>query len=84
MTLTAASGCYLWTLTSVEDIKRRFWPHEMTEAQLKDSKSLRTSFEVLADEILGCTPGSREQSLALTQLEQASFWAIAAIARRES
>jgi hypothetical protein len=44
---------------------------------------LRSSARFLADEILGLTPKSREQSLALTNLEQALFWANAAIARNE-
>jgi hypothetical protein len=33
--------------------------------------------------ILDLTPESREQSLAITHLEQATMWANAAIARRE-
>lgn len=36
-----------------------------------------------AHHILGVTPMSREQSLALTHLEEAVFWANAAIARNE-
>lgn len=42
---------------------------------------IREHFKNLALTVLDQTPPSREQSLALTHLEQALFWANAAIAR---
>lgn len=44
---------------------------------------LRREALKLAQRIIYYTPPSREQSLALTNLEQAIFWANAAIARNE-
>ena len=45
--------------------------------------SLREAAKSLAQDILDLTPPSREQSLALTKLEEAVMWANAAIARNE-
>ena len=45
--------------------------------------ALREKAKELALMILENTPPSREQSLALTELEQAIFWANASIARHE-
>ncbi len=44
---------------------------------------IRTGAWMLAEHILANTPPSREQSLALTNLEQAVMWANASIARNE-
>lgn len=44
---------------------------------------LRDEAKILGYNILKNTPPSREQSLAITNLEQAIFWANAAIARNE-
>lgn len=64
-----------------EEIKDRFWSHELDAYQRRDCDILRQKYEMLADAILAKTPESREQSLALTQLETSAFWAIASIAR---
>ena len=45
--------------------------------------NLRADAKKFAEYIVDNTPESREQSLALTNLEQAVFWANAAIARNE-
>lgn len=45
--------------------------------------AIRAKIKGLACFIIDGTPVSREQSLALTNLEQAMFWANAAIARNE-
>ena len=63
------------------EIHQRFWPHGLNGAQLATVEVLRVHFEQLAGAVVERTPTSREQSLALTQIEQASFWAVAAIAR---
>lgn len=47
-------------------------------------ETLREAARSLAVLIVELTPGSREQSIALTNLEQAVFWANAAIARNEA
>lgn len=46
-------------------------------------QAIRACGKELATLILSTTPVSREQSLALTNLEQAVMWANAAIARNE-
>jgi hypothetical protein len=45
--------------------------------------AIREKAKELAALILASTPKSREQSVALTELETAIFWANAAIARNE-
>lgn len=45
--------------------------------------AIRAAAKALAGFILDNTPVSREQSLALTNLEQAVMWANASIARNE-
>lgn len=44
---------------------------------------LRALFGALAHGVVDMTPAGREQSLALTKLEEGLFFAIAAIARKE-
>jgi hypothetical protein len=43
----------------------------------------RASYKALATFLARELPGGREQSLALTHLEEGLFWAIAAIARNQ-
>lgn len=45
---------------------------------------IREAAATLADLLVHLCPGSRELSLALTNLEQCSMWANAAIARNEA
>lgn len=42
---------------------------------------LRGEFKHVAIAVIGNTPAGREQSLALTKLEEALYWAIGAIVR---
>ena len=44
---------------------------------------MRDAGKQLAEKVLALTPGSREQAVALTKIEEAIFWANAAIARNE-
>lgn len=44
---------------------------------------LRRVAKELGDEIINFVPPGREQSLALTNLEQTTMWAIAGIARNQ-
>ena len=71
---------------SKEDIIKRvnndFQYHAPHPDQIGAMVSLREAARKLALQIVESTPISREQSLALTHLEEAVFWANAGIARR--
>jgi len=66
-----------------EDIDKRFTYHSPKGSQPERYVALRNKARELAMDILAKTPTSREQSLALTALEEAVMWANAAIARNE-
>lgn len=67
----------------LHDIKNRFGGHTLKGNQADRWAELREKTEDLALRILSLTPTSREQSLAITRLEEVLFWATEAIARRE-
>ena len=46
-------------------------------------ESIRSIAKEFSDAIVDHTPYSREQSLAITALEEATMWAVAAIARNQ-
>lgn len=60
----------------------RFTYHAPKEGQLDKYTQIREQARRLARNIVHLTPESREQSLAITRLEEAVMWANAAIARR--
>ena len=64
-------------------IDNNFIHHPPYGNQQNRYEQLRQRGKELAQLILDLTPESREQSLALTNLEQAIFWANASIARNE-
>lgn len=64
-------------------IERDFTYHAPKAGQPERYTMLREKAKELALLIVDATPQSREQSLALTHLEQAAFYANAAIARNE-
>lgn len=64
-------------------IEHNFTYHAPKPGQPEKYTELRNKAKELALMIIESTPSSREQSLALTQLEQAVFWTNAAIARNE-
>lgn len=64
-------------------IENSFTYHAPKEDQVTRYGALRCGAKRLAYMIKELTPLSREQSLALTNLENAVFWANAAIARNE-
>jgi hypothetical protein len=66
-----------------DDLQNRFTYHTPKNDQPLRYQRLRDQAKHLAEVILDLTPPSREQSLALTKLEEAIFWANAGIARRE-
>jgi hypothetical protein len=65
------------------DIDNRFTYHAPKEGQPATYQSIRTQARQLADFINALCPESREKSLAVTHIEEAVFWANAAIARSE-
>jgi len=66
-----------------DELERRFNYHTPVHDQPERYVRIREIAKQLAYTIRDLTPPSREQSLALTELEQAVFWANASIARRE-
>ena len=74
---------YGLTEDSNNEINRRFTYHAPNEDQLPRYTMLRDEARNLALLIQQNTPPSREQSLALTKLEESVMWANASIARRE-
>lgn len=65
------------------EVINRFESRSMTEEQQHRSERLRVAAKVYAAEILKLTSPSREQSVALTKLEEASFFVTAAVARED-
>lgn len=73
-----------YTTEQKNEIDKRFTYHAPKSGdQTARYAQLRAHAKHLAQKIAELTPESREQSLALTHLEQAVMWANAAIARRE-
>ena len=67
-----------------QDLENRFTYHlPATEEQISRYASIRATALALAEHILNNTLESREQSLAITKLEEVVFWANASIARNE-
>lgn len=64
------------------ELLTRFTYHPPEGDQPERYEKLRDAAHELAELILELTPASREQSLAITKLEESSMWANAAIARR--
>lgn len=62
-------------------IENNFSYHAPKEGQPEKYEALRAKAKELAYLIKEMTPTGREQSLAMTNLEQAVFWANAGIAR---
>ncbi len=70
-------------MISVEEIEKRFSYHAPKGDQLERYEVLRSAAKQYAHLIARLTPPSREQSLALTHLEEAVMMANASIARNE-
>lgn len=68
---------------TVNDLKNRFVHHPPKEGQAERYAQIREILRLNAEYIVERTPVCREQSLALTKLEEAMMWANAAIARNE-
>lgn len=66
-----------------EKIERAFTYHAPKVNQPQRYEAIREKAKELAYLIDGLCPESREKSLAMTKLEEASMWANASIARNE-
>lgn len=67
-----------------KELQTRFTYHSSKGNQSERYQQIRDKAHEMATLIVRLTPESREQSLALTALEEAVFWANASIARREN
>lgn len=65
-----------------DELETRFTYVAPTEGQIPKFQKIRHDALELARVISDSTPPCREQSLAITKLEEAVMWANAAIARR--
>jgi hypothetical protein len=66
-----------------EQLEKTFTYHAPKDDQPERYVRLRDQAKQLAYDIIKNTPPSREQSLAITHLEESIFYANAAIARNE-
>lgn len=67
------------------DIAHRFDFHAATTQEKRDAHtSVRQTVRRAADAIDEQVPDGREKALAITKLEEAMFWANAALARTDS
>ena len=78
------SGPYVLIDDVLEDIEKRFTYHPPHSDQVNRYELIRARFRSLALFICTMTPRSREQSLAITKLEEAMMWTNAGMARNET
>jgi hypothetical protein len=64
-------------------LKKCFTYHPPIDNQLERYSTIREMGKTFATMLISFCPPSRELSIALTKVEEASFWANAAIARNE-
>ena len=70
---------------TVEEAIRRFSYHPpRNEETVRRHQEVREAIAVASDYVITLTPPGREQSLSVMKLEEAMFWANAAIARQGS
>ena len=74
---------YQVTENFLKELENRFTYHSPTEEQVGRYSDIRRAVLELAKEIVSNTPPSREQSIALTKLDEVMFFANASIARTE-
>ena len=67
----------------MSELERRFTYHKPKDDQPDRYVSIREAGKLLATLIVKSVPESREQSLAITKIEEAIMWANAGIARNE-
>ena len=64
-----------------DDLKNRFVYHPPSPAGATKHVNLTLHFLALAQLVVETVPEGREQSLVITKLEEAKFWASAGVAR---
>lgn len=69
------------TLSPHEQVDHNLTNHAPTPDKVASIEELRAYAKSLGHAIADLCPPSREKSLALTNLEQTTMWAVAAIAR---
>ena len=67
----------------MQDLEKRFTYHAPKPGQPEKYTAIRAKAKELAEMIVELVPESREQSLALTKIEEGVMWANAGIARNE-
>lgn len=65
------------------ELEKRFSYHNADPEQIAKLEDIRKNMKWLAELLTTHCPESRELSLALTNLEQAQFWANASIVRNQ-
>lgn len=66
----------------VKDLEHRFEYHPpLTEERVNDHRTVRELCFNTAEQLNAFLPEGREKSLVITKLEEAMFWANAALAR---
>lgn len=70
-------------MISYHELEKRFSYHAPKDGQPERYEKMRDKFKDLATYIIENTPDSREQSVAITNLEDSMMWSNAAIARNE-
>jgi hypothetical protein len=66
-----------------ERVKKDFTYHPPKDDQAQRYDLIRYTAQVFAEIVMRMSPESREKSLSLTKIDEAVFWANAAIARNE-
>lgn len=66
---------------TVDEISKRFTYHQPKDRQPEKYQDIRARAREFAEKIAELVPDSREQSLAITKLEEVVMWANAGIAR---
>lgn len=80
--MTQSTNGSIVSSATLADIKQRFSYHAPSSQVVANLHgSVRDAFLKLAEDLVQTLPQGREVSLVLTNLEQAMFWANAAIAR---
>jgi hypothetical protein len=63
------------------DLEKRFSYHKPDGVTVATIEGLRADFLRMANLVNLAVPEGREKSLAMTKLEEASFWSVAGLAR---